>query len=250
MRIALIPPIQNLEYVKRGHMAMALTHFVLSNPEYAKFYRKLNMFKILDNSAYEDQLCDIEKVLEAAEMIKADEVILPDIILDGQKTIESTEDALSIIRKKRLVRQYRWMAVPQGKTREEWWKCFKHLNRHASINTIGLSKLSCPVAFNNTITNARLEITAGIEKEGIASGKKAYHLLGGSYQLLTEVMCQPAWIRSIDTSAPFEFSKRERRLDRVKVEPKEKANLLVPLKESDKELVEYNLNLLFNRNLQ
>ena len=247
MKIALIPPLENLEYVKKGKLAMALTQFVLSDPDYAKFYRKLSMYKILDNGAYEDSLCNLDQVLEAAELIKADEVILPDIVLDCDKTIESTEAALEVIKKKRLKSKYHWMAVPQGKNREEWWRCFKYFNRHSGIDTIGFSKLSCPVAFENTITNARLEITSQIDNEGIASGKKEYHLLGGSYQVLNEVMCHPSWIRSIDTSAPFEYAKNGKLLDSVRSEPKKKANLEVPLAEDDLDCVTENLRLLFQR---
>lgn len=244
MRLALIPPTENLEYVKDGQYAMALTHLVLSNEKYADFYAKLNKYKILDNSAFECQLQGIENVVKAAKIISANEIILPDVVGDKDATIQATTDAIKWLKKNRLDKSYKLMAVPQGKTEEEWWQCFNAFNAVNDINVIGLSKLSCPACFKKSISQSRLFITQEMQINNLQNNNKEYHLLGGSFEILTEMNQHPGWVRSIDTSAPFEFGKARVSLKTAKSDLPKKANLEQPIRPYNRKYVDSNLRLL------
>ena len=178
MLMALIPPVKNLELTKQGNMYMILTHLVHSSAEYREFYRnQTDKFKILDNGAFEDALNDIESICNAAAMVSADEIILPDIILDGKATIEETKKALQWLAERNLHKKYKLMTVPQGRSEDEWWECFFFMNDHPMIDAIGLSKLSCPIAFKSTIAKSRLKITQTMLNCGYVNDAKEYHLL-------------------------------------------------------------------------
>lgn len=239
MKVALIPPVDNLHYCDNEEMVMALTQLVLTNSKYCSYYSNHKGYKILDNGAYESELQGIEGVIKAAKAISASEIILPDIIFDCDKTIELAHSSIEYLKKKGLLGAYNIMAVPQGDTEENWWKCYEALEIIAEINVIGFSKLSCPKAFNDTITQSRLKITSSCSP----MPDKQYHLLGGSYEILDEVKSHPDWIRSIDTSIPFEAGKRRLLLSKL-TEDLPKANLARGVKNWNKQAVATNIALL------
>lgn len=244
MKIALIPPIKNLEYVKSGQCAMALTHLVLTNEEYANFYANLKMYIILDNSAFESQLQGIDDVAKAAKIVGANEIILPDIVGDKDATIQATINAIKWLKKNKLDKSYKLMAVPQGKTEEEWWQCFRTFNDMNEVNVIGLSKLSCPLCFKKSISQSRLFITQEMQINNLRNNNKEYHLLGGSYEILDEMNQHPEWVRSIDTSAPFEFGKARVSLKTAKSDLPKKANLEQEIRPYNRSYVDSNLRVL------
>ena len=240
LKIALIPPINNLSYALQGDMLMALTQIVLKNKAYAKFYADSEMYKILDNGAFEDELHSIKDVLKAAEIINANEIILPDVLFDKEKTLKAVDQALIYLNKNKLLDKDKLMAVPQGSTEDEWWECYEKLEIIPEVNVIGLSKLSCPKCFNNTVAKSRIHITSMVSP----MPDKEYHLLGGSFEVLEEVKSHPNWIRSIDTSAPFEFGKRRIYLDRAVKDYSGKAKLEIEVKKWNKSYVDINVKLL------
>lgn len=204
MKVAVIAPFANLGLTKLGTCHMVLTHLVHQNKEYADFYAKEKMFKILDNGAFENELNNIEGVVEAAKIVKADEIILPDIIYDCDKTIEKTEEAMEWLDQQKLLGKFSLMAVPQGSTEREWMKCFEVFYNNEDINTIGLSKLSCPKSFDCSISESRLKISKILNKYP----NKEYHLLGGSGSILEEIKKQHRFIRSIDSSVPIHYGQK------------------------------------------
>ena len=203
MKVAIIAPIPHLKYTQLGTMHMALAHLVLKSSAYSQFYKNESMFKILDNGTFEGEPIPFEKVLTIAELINAQEIVLPDIMYDSKQTVQLADNTMGLLMKKGLLTKYRWLGVVQGRTEEEWWDCFHYFNHHPHISTIGINKLSTPLAFGGTTANARLHVTKYLEEEGYVKQNKAYHLLGGSYEIVREVHSHPSWVRSIDSSAPI-----------------------------------------------
>ncbi|WP_059007984.1 hypothetical protein [Streptomyces specialis] len=76
------------------------------------------------------------------------------------------------------------MAVPQGRTRDEWLRCHDELAVIPGIDLIGLSKLSVPRCFQAPAAEARLACTAHLLAHGTS---KPLHLLGGDRSLPWEL---------------------------------------------------------------
>jgi hypothetical protein len=225
IKICVISPISHLEtYSPLGDIDMSLAHLVLENRgdnPYARYYRKQKekgRFICLDNSLFELQKqgvgVGIDAVLEAAKITNPSEIIAEDVLYSSNDTIESTKEFIKTMKNRGMFGSYQIMGVVQGRTKEEWWKCFKDLTQ-LPINTIGLSKLSVPMAFlgvtaeEGCVARARLECTKLIEQEygcqavsnSIANGKQI-HLLGGDNWAVWEMTQQKkySWVRSNDSS--------------------------------------------------
>lgn len=243
MQVALIAPLKNLELTEKGQMHMILAHVALTSKTYREFYAKETKHKILDNGAFEGEGRTIADVVKAAEMVGANEIILPDTLCVGEETRQKTDEALEWLKQNNMIDKYKKMAVVQGSNADEWWSCFHYFNGHPDIQVIGLSKVSCPKAFNMSITNSRLFITQRMMADSAVKSEKQYHLLGGSKDLLREIKDQPSFVRSIDTSAPFGFGQKRMLLN------KDLANEVVfdiekPIHQYNKRYVECNVNLV------
>jgi hypothetical protein len=246
MKVALIPPIQNLDLSQRGDLHMVLAHLVFEDASYAEFYANESKYKVLDNGAFEGASQSIQRIIKAAKMVKADEIILPDILFQGRATVQATKRAIDWLRDRGMLGKYKLHAVPQGSDREEYWSCFKELYGIPEISVLGISKVSTPKAFCNQLTKARLEVTSKLEGEQLLKDGKEIHLLGGSYDVLNEIRQQPTLVRSIDTSAPFEYARHQRLLTEAMFEcPKAQLEVELPSTELTKIFIQRNVeNLL------
>lgn len=79
---------------------------------------------------------------------------------------------------------YKFMAVPQGRTRQEWMSCYEQLVALPEIDVIGLSKLSVARSFEAPVAEARLECMAALLTR---DAPKPFHLLGGDRSLPWEL---------------------------------------------------------------
>jgi hypothetical protein len=189
--IASIPHLGRLSAL--GSIDMALTHLVLGHPAYAEYFRsrsRAGVQVILDNSAYELQEStgagmSATPVLQAAERIGAHVVVCQDVLFDGPATISATRQFLEEAHKhSEGAAPYKFMAVPQGRTRQEWMSCYEQLVALPGIDVIGLSKLSVPRCFEAPVAEARLECAAALLAR---DAPKAFHLLGGDRSLPWEL---------------------------------------------------------------
>ena len=144
MRLIHIYPIGNLGMHYRQDMHMFLTHLVEKYPHYARFARKVRGYKILDNSLIElGGAVDLQRVLDAAAHIDADEIILPDVFQDGPATIRAVKAAiqelLTIYPEGKF--PYEIMAVAQGKDEKEWYECYQFLLSNPYVSVIGIPKV-------------------------------------------------------------------------------------------------------------
>ena len=143
MKLINIYPLGNLSMHYEQSMHMFLTHLVEKYPFYAHLAKNVPGYKILDNSLIElGGAVDLDRVLKAAEMICADEIILPDVFQKGPETLEAVADALKKMRELHPNGwPYKLMAVAQGRTVEEWYECYVSLMKNPDVDVIGIPKV-------------------------------------------------------------------------------------------------------------
>lgn len=194
MKLINIFPLGNLCLEYGQDMHMFLTHLVEKYPMYADTALNVRGYKILDNSLIElGGSVALERVLAAAERIRADEIILPDVFQDGPATIKAVKESLQYLTERWPNRDwpYKLMAVAQGKDIEEWLECYHELMVMPDINVIGIPKVCAKMHpkgrpyFVDELCNPTV---------------KEHHLLGLWYSLteLSEYK-HLEWIRSCDT---------------------------------------------------
>ena len=142
MKLINIFPLNNMvmEYSQYTHMF--LTHMVEKYPLYEKIARECSGYKILDNSLIElGGSVDISRVIDVAERIGANEIILPDVFRSSHETLKTVESALKVIKEKYSEKRFTLMAVAQGDSVESWNECYKELLLNPEIDVIGVPKV-------------------------------------------------------------------------------------------------------------
>lgn len=241
IKVAIISPIKYIKFCEFGDIHMALTPFItgdFTSDKYINFYHTSRKYKILDNGIFEMENagvgCDFSRILKAAEIIKANEIILSDYLYDSMKTIDTAYKCIDILDKKALLGRYSLHAVPQGESLEDWIRCFDEIMQIKEINVIGISKLSVPKCFGNfqgksgSIAKSRIKSVKHILKTGKYKIKesciqknggtpKKIHLLGGDNWVAYELNIQKRYpfIRSIDTSMPIWYALNNRLIDPI-----------------------------------
>jgi len=178
---------------KKMDMDFVLAHRVIQSSKYRNHYPEQNTYKILDNGAYESDRMDIYDILEMANNMSADEIILPDIIME-RLPWEYYNDLIPS-----LPTNYNYMVVPQGRNPEEWRESYLELSALDGITAIGL-----PIWLNKEF-GARPQVILHMFRRGELNMALDHHLLGldNYYEL---VMYPPGLIRSVDTSMPFSMA--------------------------------------------
>lgn len=218
---------------------MVLTPLIIGDQKtatYINFYKNSHKYKILDNGAFEMEKegvgCNFYDVINAANVIQANEIILTDYLYECGKTINAIYNCIRILDKKDLKGKFILHAVVQGNNKEEWMDCFDKLMAIDEIDVIGLSKLSVPKCFglpdekNGPVAKSRVQAINYIINSGLYKIEKDYlrknayrgkriHLLGGdnwtSYELM--VLSKYPFIRSIDTSMPIWYGLHRKSID-------------------------------------
>lgn len=136
-------PIPNIEMEQKQTMHMFLTHLVESNPTYRKAAFEAPGYKILDNSLIElGGAVDLKRVLEAAEVIHADEIILPDVFQKGPETLEVVAQSIEYLKSTYPYEcPYKVMAVAQGRDEKEWYECYQELLDMPGVDVVGIPKI-------------------------------------------------------------------------------------------------------------
>lgn len=190
------------ENMPRQEVEMYLTHKVLEHPERFAFLAKdkekqISSFKILDNSACElGEGLDFDKVIKAAEIIGADEIVLPDIPRSG-KSLSRTLQYLTTLSDD-IKDRYKIAAVVQGESIEQVQTCIDQIVSLNSINTLMIPKWYCSMESSNGL--GRHAITHYALREMMAQGNHLdIHWLGldtGARELVTPLRHV---VRSVDT---------------------------------------------------
>lgn len=141
-RVAHIVPVQHLGDTEDMQYHMCLAHLV-GNEEYRKHFAKMaanGRFVLMDNGAAEGSQLQPEQLLEMYEQINPTEIVLPDTLYEPGSTIQKSRNFLSLLDERGLGSKYRVMAVPQGRTLDEWSACARVFIKDTRIDSIGVSK--------------------------------------------------------------------------------------------------------------
>jgi hypothetical protein len=214
MRLALIGPISCLDdFCSQCDMHLVLAHKVLEDEKYCEFYRKMRArgdHIIMDNAAFElGSAIPMDKLLKAAEMVNAQEVVLPDVYLNGKATLRRVKEAIRDLYKRDLIGKYILQAVPHGDSIRGYKKCFNIISSMKEIKVIGLSfggiynacKEEWGYRSDVHCTQYRAEL---LEKEIELRKDKEYHALGIlDNPIEIKSLAYLGFIRSNDTSSPI-----------------------------------------------
>lgn len=192
MQLVSIVPIKNIDLMYEDtKIVMLLAHLSKKYPDYvAAAVAHPDVYKIMDNSLIEmgGKAFKIQDLIDEAIKCQADEIILPDVFMNGCATIASVYESIQWLKDNGYLGKFKLMAVAHGQSAEEFVNCFMTLEKIKEVTTIGIPKV-----YSN-----RYEM-----QEMFTVSAKTIHLLGCGKNL-DEVkkyknLCD---IRSMDTCIP------------------------------------------------
>lgn len=227
MKVALIPPIPELDFFGYGQFHLLLAH-LLRNNTYLQHYRKqreMGAYLVLDNSAHEGKGDSADKLLQLALATRAQEVVVPDVLFKANETVEGAIQAHEIWfegdKKTMGDLNPSLMYVPQGDDVDDWCECLKyllgiHMNsaRKYEIRrspVIGISK-DYEMWDGGILALIKHRLIPILQRHDIRY--RVYpkvHLLGWGRNLwaLKELASECSWIRSTDSAKPFVYAANE-----------------------------------------
>jgi len=209
MKVAPIAPFEFLKHLDGLNVSihMALAQKVFTDTYYWSFYRVHGQMGgahvIMDNGAAEDERLSLERLMVAANRIMPDEIVLPDVLKDSDRTIAASthKDVL------RQIPPRHRMIVPQGVEPEEWMSCLQTL--HSLLDGLYVS-IGVPKHFNEVSPHARTRFVQQIRADPTYDFAHI-HLLGMHMTPAKELhylkpVLQGRMVRSIDTAAPLAYA--------------------------------------------
>jgi hypothetical protein len=204
MKFALITAPNGFDLVRRLNLSyhLVLAQY-LGDLDYIGFYRDRHRkgdFIIVDNGAAElGQSIPFETILYRAQLVGADEIVLPDVLDDGEATYQaSAAVAWRVPTRQRAV-------VPQGRNWTEWTSCLESL--------IGLGCTTICIAKRyERLPGGRASALAILAQMSLLSGYNV-HLLGFDYNPLEEAKRALTFypeIRGVDSAAPIAYAQEAR----------------------------------------
>lgn len=187
--------------IRKRPFHMALTHLVLQSEDYANLFQELTgdgRYVILDNSLMENghTALGFDKVLDAAKRINASEVVLPDVWLNADATVQSANNTLLECLDKPIKQKI--AAVVHGTTKREWLWCYDRL-----VEMSGIDVIHIPKVMDKYWPGGRAALLHFMSNSGLISDRHQYHLLGIWNDPIELIACRKLhWIRSCDTALP------------------------------------------------
>jgi hypothetical protein len=208
-RFAPVAPVDILHelYMKGGDSYhLPLAHDVIREPKkYGQLFgtmeneHKYNRVVILDNSVIELGLSvDVNIIKDAAEIVRANVIVLPDVLLDTDKTIRDCRKAVDewdrIFTDSTLLK-YTFMVVPQGTNRMDWARCAEAFAGDSRIGWWGV-----PRNYNIKGLGSRRD---AVEILRAVDPSKCIHLLGFSDDIVDDVLsARHPNVAGIDSAVP------------------------------------------------
>jgi hypothetical protein len=197
-------------------------HLVLAQIEdksYKDTYTYTNIdedsYVIVDNGAAEGSTVDDEQLLEAVRFYSADEVVIPDVMGDMKATIERKDKFLKSAEATDadhgIYNGVHFMGVVQGQTFDEVAECIDNFLDDERIDVIGVPR-HLLTTFKDS--HARFHVLMYMEKR--KGWEQKVHLLGTNNVWPSEILGiaqQFPWVRSCDSSLPYNYTIGEARLD-------------------------------------
>lgn len=201
-----VGPIHTLEYLHENN-ALGKYQLLLAHDVVAKASRYKKLFKsmrekdpfgclvIMDNSVVElGKAVDPELIEEAVSLVKTDVIVLPDVMYEKDKTVYSVAEGLnklSFLRERDPCTSF--MAVPQGRTLEEFIQCAEQLSKF-NFQYWGVPKHAGSYTGSRTILVRILRTIKSLP----------VHLLGFSSSLLDDMLSVNEFgVFGIDSAVPI-----------------------------------------------
>ena len=203
-----------------GEYHLLLAHQVLENPDaHRRFYReqlgwmlgkqrgeevslrdkaRRKPYIIMDNSLIELGFpLPLKDVIEAAEIVRANVIVLPDVLGDRIQTLnlaaQSVEEIHELRASSPYARKVKMLGVAQGKTFNDFFSCARDM-----IQTLGVEAISIPRHAVAKI-GSRVKLVEEVRKYG-----KPLHLLGFSDNLLDDFTALSTMgVMGIDSALPI-----------------------------------------------
>ena len=217
-RMAHIVPVNSLEKIQSRGYHMCLANIVAKNPKYAEFYASLaqdhHHWVLMDNGAAEGEQLRLEALLECYDIVQPNEIVLPDTLYDGQDTLRKMEKAIVKIDEHYQYKvPFSLMAVPQGRTLEEWYECVKQMVANPRIKTIGISKFLQIATNDITVRWKAAKLLDGLIKQNRRYDMEA-HLLGcGESPLLIDSIRKSfPFVRGCDSAYAYLCTQADKRI--------------------------------------
>lgn len=189
-----------------------LVHLTNENWKYKNYYTKSvkeGRNVLLDNSIFElGEAFSIKKFVKKIQQLKPTQYIVPDVLDDGQNTVENFKKFNEYIKDKNISGIK--IGVVQGRTYEEIKKCYKFMSENADKIAISFNMQYFLERRENSdlkkFSNGRPELIKKLQDEGLWNLNKPHHLLGCAlYEefRLNKELYKKSSIESLDTSNPI-----------------------------------------------
>jgi len=202
MQAAVIAPTALLErYASLTNYHLVLAHLVLGNKTYREFYKTRAAqgdFITVDNSLIElGKPMPLKEVIEAAKLVDAQEIILPDFFRNCAATLKVTVEAYKEVLASPDFTRFKLMAVPQGSSALSWFYCYWVFSQIAGIDTLGIAKHT-----ETFCKGGRPALLGALVATESRAFMKEHHLLGcwSDPTEVRKVSQRFKWLRSVDTS--------------------------------------------------
>lgn len=218
MNVAFIYPAALLKKIgSRTRYHLALPH-LCHQARYRDFYLEKSKeydWVILDNGAAEDVTFGPKHLITIADMIQADEVVVPDTLFEAEETLSQALafSRFAVPEYESTGKNVRYMAVLQGRNWNDFVKCLKAYCEMAPlgyITTVGIPRLM-PMVCEDPVARPRI---LQLALEQYSHLGMEFHCLGSSEDL-REVQELSKWpnARGIDTSVPISMALEGLRID-------------------------------------
>jgi len=212
MLAATILPTKFLPIIEDEEYHMCLAHLIGKDDTYTRFYSKMaqkGRYVIMDNGVIEGDPRPIEEIVKKALMIKANEIVLPDVYKNMLATLEKTYEAIRYVKGNF---PFKLMGVPQGETIDEWIQCAETMIM-MDIDVIGVPKVLTDIGGRD----ARIEV---LEILGNRLRGLDIHMLGCWKTPLEATLIECAVrdeiipkVRGIDSAIAYVYSKAGIKVD-------------------------------------
>ncbi len=122
----IVPTTWLTDAIADARMHLALAPVVQKNLQYQTFYQRMvddGNYVILDNGAFEGNVVTMEELQLTAALIRAHEVVVPDVQRDASRTLDLYREYI----RSPMVFQYMHMVVLQGKNVTEMLTMYREL---------------------------------------------------------------------------------------------------------------------------
>ncbi|HEY6797076.1 MAG TPA: hypothetical protein VI248_20580 [Kineosporiaceae bacterium] len=178
---------------------------VLHEPAYRSFFRAeadRGAWIVVDNGVFDlGRALEAPDLVQAARMIGAHEIILPDVRQDGPATTLASDRAAR--RLLDLTDDLNLCAVVHGADGPTWLRCYEHFATSSYVSAIALPASRRHLDSRELCQN-RVRATAYLADQGLVQDRLTYRLLGlgrtGHLELTQQT--RHRWLSSVDCAAP------------------------------------------------